>query len=171
MKAYSGDLRAKIVEAVDKKEGSLRQIAKRFKVSLTFIWLLIKRFMATGSIEPKPHSGGKQAKIGRDHEDILKSIVEEASDMTLKELCDEFGCRAEIKVSRSAMCNKLKKLRLTKKKKTFYDPRQDREEVHRKRAEHFKMISGLNPENVIVIDETGTNRILFKKHGRGVAEK
>ncbi|KJU85248.1 hypothetical protein MBAV_002553, partial [Candidatus Magnetobacterium bavaricum] len=33
MKTYSADLRAKIVEACTNKEGSLRQIAKRFKVS------------------------------------------------------------------------------------------------------------------------------------------
>ncbi|KJU86045.1 transposase, partial [Candidatus Magnetobacterium bavaricum] len=84
--------------------------------------MLIKRFTATGSVEPKPHGGGKQPKIGHEHEGTLKSVVEEASDMTLAELCDEFESRTEIKVSRSAMCNKLKRLKLTVKKKTFYDP-------------------------------------------------
>ncbi|KJU86365.1 hypothetical protein MBAV_001441 [Candidatus Magnetobacterium bavaricum] len=63
------------------------------------------------------------------------------------------------------MCNKLKRLKLTVKKKTFYDPRQDREDVHRKRAEHLKLISGVNPENVIVIDETGTNLTMVREYG------
>jgi transposase len=37
MKAYSLDLRQKIVTAYDNQEGSLREIAKRFKVSLSFV--------------------------------------------------------------------------------------------------------------------------------------
>ena len=40
MKAYSNDLRRKIIEAYQKKEGSLRKLAKRFAVSFSFVWRL-----------------------------------------------------------------------------------------------------------------------------------
>ena len=37
MKTYSIDLRQKTIEAYQNQEGSQRQLAKRFKVSLSFI--------------------------------------------------------------------------------------------------------------------------------------
>jgi len=58
MKAYSNDLRTKIIEAYQKKEGSLRKLAKRFSVSFSFVWRLVKRFRKRGSVAPKPHRGG-----------------------------------------------------------------------------------------------------------------
>ena len=58
MKPYSNDLRKKIIEAYQKKEGSLRKLAKRFSVSFSFVWRLVKRFRKSGSVVPKPHGGG-----------------------------------------------------------------------------------------------------------------
>ena len=43
MKAYSIDLRQRIIEAYENQEGSQRALAKRFKVSLSFIWTLDKQ--------------------------------------------------------------------------------------------------------------------------------
>ena len=54
MKAYSNDLRKKIIEAYQKKEGSLRKLAKRFSVSLSFVWRLIKRFRKSGRVTTYP---------------------------------------------------------------------------------------------------------------------
>jgi transposase-like protein len=61
MKAYSTDLRQKIIDAYKNGEGSLRVIAKRFSVSLNFIWSLWARYKQSGSVEPKPHGGGRAA--------------------------------------------------------------------------------------------------------------
>jgi transposase len=43
MKAYSLDLRQKVIDAYNRKQGSQRQLAKRFSVSLSFIQDLLKR--------------------------------------------------------------------------------------------------------------------------------
>lgn len=53
--------RQKIVDSVDSyenKEGSIRQLAKRFKVSPDCVRRLLKRFYQEGTIEPKSYSGG-----------------------------------------------------------------------------------------------------------------
>jgi len=50
MKAYSLDLREKIVEAHLHHEGSIRHLAKRFKVSVRFVWGLIHRFRSTRAL-------------------------------------------------------------------------------------------------------------------------
>lgn len=60
MKAYSNDLRQKIVEAYLKGEGSIRQVAKRFSVSKSFVEKLLKRYRQTGQLEALPR-GGKRA--------------------------------------------------------------------------------------------------------------
>ena len=67
MKAYSLDLRQKIVDAYNQREGSQRQLAKRFRVSLTFIENLLKRYRTDGTIEPRAHGGGQVAKVSREH--------------------------------------------------------------------------------------------------------
>ena len=61
MKAYSVDLRQKIVEAYTLKEGSIRQIAYRFKVAKSFVQTLLKRYKTQQSLEPLPHGGGVAA--------------------------------------------------------------------------------------------------------------
>jgi transposase len=43
MRPYSTDLRARVAAAIDHHEGSLRQIARTFRVSLSFIVRLLQR--------------------------------------------------------------------------------------------------------------------------------
>ena len=59
MKAYSVDLRQKIVDAYNQREGSQRQLARRFRVSLTFIENLLKRYRTDGTVKPRAHGGGR----------------------------------------------------------------------------------------------------------------
>src|SRR4051794_31225107 len=53
MGPYSMDLRRRVAEAVDNQEGSLRQLARRFCVSVTFITRLLGRRRQTGSLAPR----------------------------------------------------------------------------------------------------------------------
>ena len=50
MPAYSQDLRQRVIDAVQRKEGSIRQIARRFVVSLSFVVRLLQAHRRTGSI-------------------------------------------------------------------------------------------------------------------------
>ncbi len=51
MPPYSLDLRQKVVESYENKEGSIRTIAKRFKVSKDFVQRLLKRYQNEGTIK------------------------------------------------------------------------------------------------------------------------
>ncbi|MDJ0800937.1 MAG: helix-turn-helix domain-containing protein [Calothrix sp. MO_167.B12] len=82
MKAYDQDLRQKIINAFRSREGSYRELAKRFHVSLSFIQRLIGRYLDTGSIEPLPHRSGNPAKIKSEHYPIVQKLVEENNDAT-----------------------------------------------------------------------------------------
>ncbi len=85
MKAYSVDLRQRVIDAYEQEEGSQRELAKRFKVSLAFIQTLLKRYRTEKTIEPKPHTGGFTAKLD-EHHNLIREIVEQDNDATLEEI-------------------------------------------------------------------------------------
>jgi transposase len=58
MRPYSMDLRQRVAQAVDQREGSRRQLARRFCVSVSFITRLLAWRRQTGSLAPRPHQGG-----------------------------------------------------------------------------------------------------------------
>ncbi len=116
MKAYSVDLRQKIIEAHNQQEGSQRQLAKRFRVSLSFIENLLKRYRLDGTVEPRAHGGGRLAKVSVEQETVLVNLVEEDNDAILVELCARLEQRTGVKVSRATMGRIVQKLKLTRKK-------------------------------------------------------
>ena len=99
MKPYSTDLREKVIQAYLRGDSSLRDIAKRFFVSLNFVWLLWQRYLATGSVETKPHTGGRVSVMTEERLSILRDLVEEQNDATLKELQEQFRDKTGIMVS------------------------------------------------------------------------
>jgi transposase len=58
MQPLSNDLRKRILDAVDNKEGSRRELAVRFSVNTSTITRLLQLRRQTGSVEPRPHGGG-----------------------------------------------------------------------------------------------------------------
>ena len=115
MKAYSVDLGQKIIDAHNQQEGSQRQLAKRFRVSLTFIENLLKRYRTDGTLEPRAHGGGRLAKLSPEQEAVLATLVEEDNDAILVELCDRLEQRVSVRISRATMGRIVQKLKLTRK--------------------------------------------------------
>lgn len=111
------DLRQRVSRAYQAKEGSQRQLAERFKVSLSFIRDLTRRYRQTGSVEPKPHGGGAVAKIGIAQLPVIKALVEAQPDALLEELCERFTEKTGVQVSVSTMQRAVTKLELSVKKK------------------------------------------------------
>ena len=117
MKAYSTDLRQKVIDTYKNEGGSQRNLAKRFSVSLTFIQKLLKQYRNSGTVEPKAHGGGNTAKLSSEQMALVVALIEEDNDAILVELCDRLEERTGVKVSRSTMGRITQKLNLTRKKK------------------------------------------------------
>ena len=117
MKPYSSDLRQKVVDAYENNEGSIRQLAQRFKVSPKFVHDLIKCYRQEGTIQPKPHAGGPAPTLQDEHLNVLKELVEQDNDATLNELAKRLFERTQILVSTSTIDRGLTKLNLTRKKR------------------------------------------------------
>lgn len=112
MKAYSNDLRQKIVETNKQELESIGQTADRFHVSYSFVWELFERYRETGKVNPKAHGGGAKSKLNQQQ----WAVVAQDNDATLEELLRELQARTEVKVSRATMGGIVQKLRLTRKK-------------------------------------------------------
>lgn len=119
MKAYSTDLRRKIIEAYENEPISQRQLAQRFRVALSFITKLLKQYRDTGQLEPKPRPG-RPRKLDATQIQVLQDLVEAKNDITLEELCNELHQRFEITVSQPTMCRVMKRLTLTRPKKNLH---------------------------------------------------
>ena len=64
------------MEPIKPKKDRGRQLAERFKVSLSCIRALTRRYRQTGGVEPKPPGGGAVAKLGDSQLPIVKELVE-----------------------------------------------------------------------------------------------
>ena len=114
----SVDLRQRILAAYEAKEGSQRQLAERFKVSLSFIRDLRRHYRETGTVQPKAHAGGTVAKLGKEELPIVEALVAAQPDALLKELCERFAQKTGVEVSLSTMQQAVCKLKLSVKKNT-----------------------------------------------------
>ena len=83
MKAYSLDLRQKILRAYDQRLGSQRALAALFGVSQSFVEKLLRRRRTTGDIAPRPHTGGRRALCDEAALAVVRRLVHAQPDATL----------------------------------------------------------------------------------------
>ena len=129
MRPYSLDLRERVVAAVDHHEGSIRWIARIFRVSTSFIVRLLQRRRATGTLAPEPHRGGPPPALGPGDLERLAELVREQPDATLEQLKQRGGFQCSLKTLWYA----LDRLGLTRKKKSLHANQRDRPDVQTKR--------------------------------------
>ena len=86
MRAYSLDLRQRVVRAYEQGEGSISEIATRFGVSTPFVKKLLRRWRETADLAPLAHGGGKPKGLSARQHQLLKRKVREQSDISLAEL-------------------------------------------------------------------------------------
>jgi transposase len=118
MKAYSYDLRERVVRACDEGRGTRPRIADLFGVSTAWIRRLLQRRRQTGSFAAKPHAGGPPPKLDPDRCGRLAVLVTEQPDATLAELRDRLGAAVHL----STVARALARLGLTVKKKSCRPP-------------------------------------------------
>ena len=97
-KAYSQDLRNRVIDAVEKGGMSCRAAARRYEISESVAIKWLERFQRVGSREPVGH-GGHRRSVLAPHRDFLDAARAEKPDGTLQDLCaticahaHEHGC-------------------------------------------------------------------------------
>jgi len=118
MKAYSIDLREKIVKAYSTGDTSIRKIADRFGVAKSFVQKIIYLKKTQGHVEPKQQGGAMKGELD-EYGVQLGEMVEKYPDATLWEYCEHWGATYNHWVSTSTMCRALQKQKLTLKKRHY----------------------------------------------------
>jgi transposase len=159
MRAFGDDLRLRIHEACQAGE-STAEVADRFGVSTAFVRRLKQRFRQTGSLAPLPGGRGRALKLAA-FEGELRQAVREQPDATPAELRQ----RLNLPASRVTVWRALRRLRLTRKKKSTRAAEQDRPDVALARRQWPQKLAGVGPDDLVFLDETGTNTAMQRTHG------
>lgn len=112
--AYSVDLRARIVANLD--DESLRTTAKRFRVSLSSVYRIKRRYRQSGQLGTQ-RPGGRRPAVDRPGEQWLQEQVAREPDLSLAALCERYEQVQGRAVSTSAMDRTLRRLKLSRKKR------------------------------------------------------
>ena len=117
MKAYSTDLREKLVLAYEEGLGTLDEVADTFGVGRCTVARMMRLWRAGQSLAPLPHGGGYPATLNEKVLALLQRQVAAQPDATLSELAAYLKRKAKAQVHPSNICRALQKLGLPRKKK------------------------------------------------------
>ena len=116
MRAYSVDLRQKVVAAVERGDSTIEEVASAFGVGQTFVKKMLRQHRETGDLRPRPHGGGQPRRLSDKHLKLLRREVERSPDKTAAALHDHLAERASVSVSRPTVTRALSRLGLSRKK-------------------------------------------------------
>src|SRR3954449_8803207 len=107
-RAYSADLRERVLAAYERGEGRQSEVARLYEVGERTLSAWLKAAREEGRSAPEPRRGGR-APVGGERE-ALAGLVAERSDATLAE-------HARVRRSPSALCRAPKALGLARRKR------------------------------------------------------
>ena len=114
MKAYSKDLRQKIVDAV-RRGMSKAQAARAFGVGISTVKRYATKAQRGAPLEPGK-APGKPPKMDERVRKLLEEDLEERPFVTLRQRCDYVEAISGVSVSRSTMCRAIARIGSTRKK-------------------------------------------------------
>src|SRR3954468_20433700 len=165
MTPYSQDLRQRIVHTIQRRDGTIRQVAERFLVSFSFVTRLLQLYRSTGSVEPRSHGGGNPAVLTPEDLERLRELIRKQPDATLEE------CRTHLGASCSLMTisRALSRLGLPRKKEVPRAADQDSPRVRERRREFCAGLAGIDPRRLVFVDECGADTAMTRRYGRAPA--
>jgi putative transposase len=114
-RAYSMDLRDRVVRAVREDGLSRRQAAEHFKIGVSTAIAWLDREKTTGSAAPAKMGGYKPRRILGEHHEWLVARCRDGSHFTIAKLIEELAERG-VKVDHHSVWNFLHEQKLTFKK-------------------------------------------------------
>ena len=114
---YSDDLRCKLLEAYEAGQGTLRELAKQFRVSWGYSKKIRAQQLRTGRKErPPQRRHGPSGRVTREVQQQLRSALRQQPDLTLAELQQRIQQRTGVELRRSWLWVWLQRLGLRHKK-------------------------------------------------------
>ena len=115
-RAYSSDLRARVLAAGQQQRCSYRALAERFQVGESTVRLWLRQARTTGQTTPK-RSPGARPVIRDAGAEVLRALVEAQHDATLAELATRYREQTGRVVGITAVWRACRRLGLKRKRK------------------------------------------------------
>src|SRR5271166_256987 len=115
-KSYGDDLRRKLLQAHDRGEGTLEQLAVRFSVSAPWAWKISAQRKRSGQMERVEQRRGTVRKVTAEVEQRLRGWVQAQPDLTLAELQQKLERAYHLHVSIGRLWQVLRQMGLRLKK-------------------------------------------------------
>jgi transposase len=122
-RAYSDDLRRKLLEAHAAGKGTLAELAGRFGVSLGWAWKISSRQKRTGSMERQPYRAGPKKWVDRE---AVRRLLEAKPDLYLHELQTALEAETGQRVSKPHLWKIAGELGFRRKKSRSMPPSETR---------------------------------------------
>ena len=116
---YSPDLRVRVLRACEAGREKRSEVARRFEISASTLYLWLKQQREEGRRAPKPHAGGPARRLdGR----VLAALARAENDRTLAEYAARYERQTGAPVSLSSVSRLLRRLGLPRKKRRSAPP-------------------------------------------------
>ncbi len=119
MKAYSLDLRQKIIEIYESGAVTQRELAERFHVSLNFIVTLLRRWRNDKTLEAKKRGAVMKPLLRPEIMQFLDEQIKQECDLSLAQLVELVEEKYSVVVSTKTMSRMLIRENLRYKKNVF----------------------------------------------------
>ena len=160
MRAYSQDLRERVLRAVDLGR-SRAEIVQCFGISLATIKRYVKQRRDEGHVRPKAIPGRPPKKRVQVEAGVMPQL-QAHDDATLEQHCDLWEQTHGERVSRWTMSRAIKRLGWTRKKKSLGATERNEQE----RVTWRENASKLPTESLVFLDECGSNIALAPLYAR-----
>ena len=115
-KWYADELRRKLLQAYDRGEGTLEQLAQRFSVSAPWAWKISAQRKRSGQMERVEQRRGGNRKVTAEVQERLRGWVQAQPDLTLAELQQKLAKTHRLHVSIGRLWQVLRQMGLRLKK-------------------------------------------------------
>jgi transposase len=119
MKAYSLDLRQKIVESYETSGVSQRQLAAQFRVSTFFVVKILGLNRRGENLAAKRRGGRVNPILTPEMREYLRNQLSVQNDLSLTELSRLIKAEFGLTVSTPTVCRALQQMNLRRKKRRF----------------------------------------------------
>jgi transposase len=116
-RAYSDDLRSKLLKAYAAGRGGLEELARQFGVSYGYSKKIRRQQLETGQVDRSRQSRhGPTGQLNAEIKQYLRSVIRQQPDVTLAELGGMLRAAHHVQISRSRLWYWLRSLGLRHKK-------------------------------------------------------
>jgi len=163
-RAYSQDLRDRVIDAALSVPKGVRKAAARFEVGASTAVKWVQRARDSGERSARPQGRPRGLKLDA-HRDFLLPLIEATPDMTIEDMQERLRADLGVTASVGTIWTFLDRCGLTFKKKSVHASEQDRPDVREKREAWFEAQPDLDPTKLVFIDETWASTNMAPLYG------